>query len=80
MEVLIGKMWVRTVPVLPPQAPNLLQLPTWKSTGLILLAAERGWKRVLLYGRCAVGTAMGMAMVERCSCMGYNATCGEKVG
>lgn len=42
MEVLIGKIWVRTMPVLPPGAPNLLQLPACKSTGLIMPAAERG--------------------------------------
>jgi len=34
MGLLLGRMWVRTAPVLPPWAPSLLQLPTWKSTGL----------------------------------------------
>lgn len=56
MEVLIGRMWVRTAPLLPPWATNLLQLPTWNSTGLILLTAKMGWKRVFLHGRCVVGT------------------------
>lgn len=42
MEVLMGKIWVRTMPVLPPGAPNLLQLPACKSTGLIMAAAKKG--------------------------------------
>lgn len=80
MGVLVGKLYIRTAPVLPLQAPSLLQLPTWKCTGLILPTAKRGWKRVLLHGRYAVGTAMGMAVLEGYSCIGYSATCGEKVG
>lgn len=44
--------------------PSLLHLPTWKNTGLIKMTAKRRWRRVLVHGRCAVGTTMGMAVLE----------------
>lgn len=60
----IGTMWVTTALVFPPQSPSLLHLPIWKNTQLIQMTAKRRWKRALIHGRCAVGTMMGMAVLE----------------
>lgn len=64
MEVFIGMMWVRTALVFPPWSPSLLHLPTWKNTRLIQMTAKREWESTLIQGRWAVGTRMGMAVLE----------------